>query len=75
MLVAERGDESIGEVAAESGLEAIERGRLGDCVFPGDCADIGEEAPRSGRRDRSKDGGTHVPSIGRGSLHVDPWRE
>jgi len=75
VLVAERGHEAIGEVAAESGLEAIERGRLGDCIFPGDCSDIGEEAPRTGRRDRSKDGGTHMPSIGRGLLRADPWRE
>jgi hypothetical protein len=75
VLVAERGNKSIGEIAAESGLEAIERGRFGDYVFPGDCADIGEEAPRTGRGDCSKDGGTHVPSIGRRSLRADPWRE
>ena len=73
MLVAESGDEAIGEVTTERCLETIESRSLR--AAPRDCAYIGEQTRRAGRSDLCENGGTHVSVIGGRSLGADPWRE
>jgi hypothetical protein len=73
--VAEGSDEAIGEIPAESSLEADESRCSCALILPLERLHVGKEAGRAGRSDLCQDGGTHGTAIGTGSVRADPWRE
>ncbi len=74
-LVAQGGDEPVGEVASDRRFEAIERWLFWHPLLPGEGADVIEDPLRGGRGDLRENGGTHGTGIGPRSPTDDPWRE
>jgi hypothetical protein len=74
-LVAQGGDEPVGEVTPDGLFEAIERWLFRHPLVPGERADVIEDPLRGRRGDLCEHGGTHETGIGHGCPDGDPWRE
>src|SRR5262249_54562296 len=74
-LFAQRGDETIGEVAPESRFEAVEGRFLRRRPMLSERSHVREYPPRGRRSNLHEYGGTHGAGIGYGAASHDPWRE
>ena len=72
---AQRGDETVRELPADSLLQALQRRLPWSRVGSGKGRDVREDPCRGRRSDLYEHGGTHGTGIGYGRLTDDPWRE
>ena len=73
-LGAQGGDQPVGEVAAESLLEPVQRG-FPLFVSAVEGLDVGEQSRRTGGGDLCENGGTHMSRIGVGCAPPNPCLE